>query len=286
MAERPWPAPAKLNRFLHILNRRADGMHELQTLYQFIDFCDRIHFTPRQDTDIRHLNPLPGMTPETDLTVRAARLLQAETDTRQGADIRIEKRLPVGGGLGGGSSDCATTLVALNHIWGLDLPVGRLAELGLALGADVPVFVHGRAAWAEGVGERLTPVEPDEPWFVIIRPDCEVSTRDVFNAPDLTRSSPPMTIRAFLDQGVDDAVANDCESVVRRLFPPVAEALDWLAERASARLTGTGSCLFAAFADRAAAERVYAEIPAPWQGFVARGRNRSPLLDRLQEEIQ
>lgn len=287
MADRPWPAPAKLNRFLHIVGRRADGMHELQTLFQFLDYSDQLHFSLRSDAQIRHLNPLPGLAAKDDLTVRAAQLLQREPGSLQGVDIRLDKQLPMGGGLGGGSSDCATTLVALNRLWNLNLSTDRLAKLGLQLGADVPVFVHGQAAWAEGVGERLTPLQLEQPWFVVIRPDCEVSTRDVFNAPDLTRSTPPTTIRAFLEQGaLAGGGGNDCEAVVRRQFPAVAEALDWLAARAPARLTGTGACIFAAFAERESAERVQSEIPDQWQGFVARGCNESPLLERLQAENQ
>ena len=282
MPERPWPAPAKLNRFLHITGRRADGMHELQTVFQFLDYCDEITFTPRADATVRHCNPLRGVDADSDLTVRAARLLQAESGCRLGVDIHIDKRLPMGGGLGGGSSDCATTLVALNQLWGLGLPVERLAELGLHLGADVPVFVRGRAAWAEGVGEVLTAVDLDEPWFVVICPDCEVSTARIFAAPGLTRSTPPMTIRGFLDGGG----GNDCEPVVRQLFPAVAEALDWLDEHAPARLTGTGACLYAPFPDRDRAAAVAERIPPRWQGFVARGLNESPLLTRLQQEMQ
>lgn len=287
MPERPWPAPAKLNRFLHITGRRADGMHELQTIFQFIDLRDELTFIPRRETRVRHLNPLEGVDAGADLSVRAARLLQRETGCRLGVDIRIDKRLPMGGGLGGGSSDCATTLVALNQLWGLGLSEERLAELGLELGADVPVFVYGYAAWAEGVGERLTPVELDEPWFLVIRPDCEVATGRVFNAPDLTRSTPPMTIRAFFDnENLHDGAGNDCELVVRRLFPPVAEALDWLGQYARPRLTGTGACLFASFADREAAVAVAAQLPARWQGFVTRGLNVSPLRQRLQQELR
>lgn len=282
MPERPWPAPAKLNRFLHITGRRADGMHELQTVFQFLDVCDELTFSPRTDSDIRHVNPLPGVDPEQDLTVRAAHLLRAETGCRQGVEIRIRKQLPMGGGLGGGSSDCATTLVALNQLWQLGLSMDRLAELGLGLGADVPVFVRGRAAWAEGVGERLTAVDLDEPWFVLICPDCEVSTARVFSAPGLTRSTPPMTIRDFLDGGG----SNDCEAVVRQMFPVVAEALDWLGRHSPASLTGTGGCLFAPFADRRRAAAVAAQVPSRWRGFLARGLNESPLLKRLQQEMQ
>ncbi len=277
----PWPAPAKLNRFLHITGRRADGMHELQTLFQFLDYCDVLTFNLRDDSRVMRRNPLAGVDPDRDLTVRAARLLQEVADCSRGVEIHVDKRLPMGGGLGGGSSDCATTLVALNQLWGLGLPIDRLAELGLQLGADVPVFVRGNAAWAEGVGERLTAVDLDEPWFLIVRPDCEVSTGEVFNAPDLTRSTPPMTIRGFLDGGGH----NDCEPVVRALFPAVGEALDWLNERATACLTGTGACIFAAFATRAAAASVAAALPQRWQGVVARGMNQSPLRQRLQEEM-
>lgn len=282
MTAEPWPAPAKLNRFLHITGRRDDGMHELQTLFQFLDRCDDLTFTLRDDGHVQHLNPLPGVGPEADLAVRAARLLQRETGCQRGVDIHINKCLPMGGGLGGGSSDCATTLVALNQLWELGLSVERLAGLGLGLGADVPVFVRGRAAWAEGVGDRLTAVELDEPWFLVIQPDCEVSTGQVFNAPDLTRSTPPMTIRGFLEAGGN----NDCEAVVRRLFPAVGEALDWLGERAAPRLTGTGACIFAPFATRAAAEAVMADMPTAWRAFIARGVNQSPLLDRLYQAMQ
>jgi 4-diphosphocytidyl-2-C-methyl-D-erythritol kinase len=279
----PWPAPAKLNLFLHVVGRRADGMHLLQTVFQFLQLSDELYFKLREDGHTRHLNPLPGVAAESDLTIRAARLLQTHTGTTRGVDIRIDKRLPMGGGLGGGSSDCATTMVALNHLWGLGLTVDELAELGLALGADVPVFVRGRAAWAEGVGEQLTPLELEEPWFVVIHPGCEVATGRVFGAPDLTRSTAPMTIRAFLT-GNDPARAchNDCEPVVRRLFAPVAEALDWLGQHAPAHLTGTGACVFARFDSRAEAEAVLAAVPRGWQGYLARGLNRSPLLDRLE----
>lgn len=279
-----WPAPAKLNLFLHVVGRRPDGMHLLQTVFQFLDFSDALYFQPTTNSRIRHLNPLPGVAVDEDLTVRAARLLQAHTGADQGVDIRIDKRLPMGGGLGGGSSDCATTLVALNKLWGLGLPVDELAGLGLSLGADVPVFVRGQAAWAEGVGEYLTPVDLDEPWYLVIHPGCEVSTSRVFTDPDLTRSTAPTTIRAFLTgDGSESVVHNDCEPVVRRLFPAVAEALDWLGQYASARLTGTGACVFARFDVHADAQAVLEQVPAGWCGYLARACNRSPLLDRLQQ---
>lgn len=284
MMASPWPAPAKLNRILHITGRRDDGMHELQTIFQFIDLCDQLEFNIRSDGVVEHLNPLAGVAAQTDLTVRAARLLQSHTGCSLGVDIHVDKQLPMGGGLGGGSSDCATTLVALNQLWELGLTDAELAVLGLQLGADVPVFIHGRAAWAEGVGERLTPVAIDEPWFLVIRPDCEVPTAMVFNAPDLTRSTPPMTIRDFLE--APEQGRNDCEAVVRRLFPPVAEALDWLARFAPPRLTGTGACLFAPFPDAAAAADVAAQLPGRWQGHVCRGCNESPLRARREQELR
>ena len=274
----PWPAPAKLNRFLHIVGRRDDGYHLLQTLFQFLDHGDRLRFVPRADDRIRLYGGVAGLDPEQDLTVRATRLLQRHCGVDQGVEIHLDKRLPAGGGLGGGSSDAATTLVALNHYWraGLDLP--GLADLGLTLGADVPVFVHGRAAWAEGVGEQLHFVEPDEPWFLILVPSCAVSTVAIFNAPDLTRDSRPTRIRAF----IVDADRNDCEAAVFRSHPEVARAARWLSRHGRARLTGTGGCVFAAFPERAQAEALLARRPAGVSGFVARGCNRSPLHERLR----
>lgn len=273
-----WPAPAKVNLFLHVVGRRSDGYHELQTVFQFLDHCDRLYFWPRPDGRILRTDPLPGLDPESDLTVRAARMLQRESGTGMGADIAVDKRIPLGGGLGGGSSDAATTLWALNHLWGVGLGVDALAVLALRLGADVPVFVRGRAAWAEGVGECLTPVVLDEPWYVVVVPPVRVSTAQVFAAPDLTRDSRPLTIDGFLsgDQGV-----NVCEPVVRARYPEVAEVLDWLGGFAPARMSGTGACVFAGFGDRGRAEAVLAVLPNRWRGFVARGRNRSPLLDMV-----
>lgn len=272
-----WPAPAKLNRFLHIVGRRADGYHRLQTLFQFIDRCDSLAFAVGDDGRIELETPLPGVAPQADLSVRAAQALREASGVTAGVRIRVVKRLPLGGGLGGGSSDAATTLVALNHLWGCGLDVDALAGLGLGLGADVPVFVRGCAAWAEGVGELLTPVEVDEPWFVVLVPGTAVATRSVFEDPELTRDSPLITIRDFLA----GACRNDCEAVVYRRFPAVAEAAGWLGNYAPTRLTGTGACVFAAFASQDDARRVCAALPPGWEGFVARGRNRSPLLRRL-----
>lgn len=274
----PWPAPAKLNLFLKVVGRRADGFHELQTVFQLLDLCDLLSFTPTDDGRITRPAGLADVPEEADLAVRAARLLQAESGCRRGAEIRIDKRIPEGGGLGGGSSDAATTLVALNRLWDLGLPRADLARIGLRLGADVPVFVAGRSAWAEGVGERLVPVALPERWYAVVRPDCRVPTGEIFQSPELTRNSPPTTITGFLSAGG----GNDCEPVVRGRYPQVAAALDWLGARAEARLTGTGSCVFAAAPDEAAAGRLLEGLPAAWQGFVARGLADSPLWTREQ----
>ncbi len=275
----PWPAPAKLNLFLHVTGRRADGYHALQTVFQFLAFGDELHIEPRRDGRIRLRSALPGVPPGQDLAVRAARLLQQAGKTTLGADISVTKRLPMGGGLGGGSSDAATVLVALNRLWGLDWSDDALAALGLKLGADVPVFVRGQAAWAEGVGERLTPVSLPTPWYLVLVPDCRVGTAEVFSDPELTRDSPLITISAFRSGGG----RNDCETVVRRRYPPVARAMDVLSEVGVAKLTGTGGCVFAAFPDRDAAETAQEHCRQQGvTGFIALGLNRSPLLERLR----
>lgn len=274
------PAPAKLNRLLHIVGRRPDGYHELQTLFQFLDHGDTLGISCREDGEV-HLTPeILGVPMDENLIVRAARLLQAENDCRLGADIHLEKRLPLGGGLGGGSSDAATTLLGLNALWGLGLPLDRLAEIGLCLGADVPVFVRGHAAWGEGIGERLTQVDLDTPWFVVIHPGVMVSTPAVFGAEELTRNTPPITMARAL-QGGASSWRNDCEATVKVLYPPVAEVIDWLSARAPAMLTGTGACVFARLANESDADRLLAEISGRWQAFKARGLNRSPLHDVL-----
>ena len=276
--ETRWPAPAKLNLFLHIVGRRANGYHELQTLFQLIDLCDTIAITVRDDGVIdRPVGP-PGVAAEEDLVIRAARALQRQTGSYLGASLSVTKRIPLGGGLGGGSSNAATTLVALNHLWGCRLSVDELAALGLPLGADVPVFVRGSSAWAEGVGERISPVELPERWFVVIHPGVAVATRDVFQAPELTRNSPVITLRAFFESGG----RNDCEGVVRAKYAEVADALDWLSRSADARLTGTGSCIFAACASAIDAERIAARVPDRWTSFVARGINLSPVHEQLK----
>ena len=275
--ETQWPAPAKLNLFLHVTGRRPDGYHELQTLFQLIDLRDTVSLSVTDDGRIERPAGPVGVDPDSDLTVRAAKALQAATGCRAGASIRIAKRIPMGGGLGGGSSDAATVLLALNHLWGCGLPVDELARLGLPLGADVPVFVRGSSAWAEGVGERLEPVELPERWYVVIHPGVAVPTRDVFQSPELTRNTPVITIRAFFGPEGSSGSRNDCEPVVCARYPEVADALSWLGNFAPARLTGTGSCIFAAFGSAIDAERVAARAPDRWRAFVARGLNVSPV---------
>jgi len=273
-----WPAPAKLNLFLHVTGRRPDGYHELQTVFQLIDLCDTIGITVREDGRIERPDGPAGVDPESDLTVRAARALQKATGCGLGATLRVHKRIPMGGGLGGGSSDAASVLLGLNDLWGCRLPMDQLARLGLPLGADVPVFVRGFSAWGQGVGEDLQPLELPETWYVVIHPGVAVATRDVFQSPELTRNSPVITIRAFFQSGG----RNDCEPVVRARFPEVAEALDWLGRFAPARLTGTGSCIFAPCATAIDAERLAARVPDRWTSYVARGLNVSPVHELLR----
>lgn len=270
------PAPAKLNRLLHITGRRPDGYHELQTLFQFLDVGDTLHFTPRSDGDIHLSSELDGVAPQDNLIVRAARALQQESGSRLGADIRLDKRLPMGGGLGGGSSNAATALLALDRLWNLALGEERLAALGLALGADVPVFVRGHAAWAEGVGERLTPVALDTPWFVVLHPGVTVPTRQVFNAPQLTRNTPPISMARALQEGAS-AWRNDCQATVFECYPEVARAHEWLSGFAPSMLTGTGACLFARLSNERHADSILQRVDAGWHAFKAKGCNASPL---------
>jgi 4-diphosphocytidyl-2-C-methyl-D-erythritol kinase len=273
-----WSAPAKLNLMLHIVGRDPGGYHELQTVFQLIDLCDRIEITVRTDGLITRPRGPAGVPESEDLVVRAARGLQHVSGTPLGAEISVKKKIPMGGGMGGGSSDAATTLVALNQMWGLRYSCEEIMTFGSALGADVPVFVAGRSAWGEGIGDRLTPVSlGTDTWYVVIFPGVSVPTAAVFQAAELTRNSPPTTMRGFLETGG----RNDCEAVVRARFPAVAEALDWLARHGPARLTGTGSCVFAKFARVEDAERVAAQVPDQWRAFVARGLDHSPLLDEL-----
>ncbi len=273
-----WPAPAKLNLFLHIVGQRPDGYHRLQTAFQFIELADTLEFSEREDTRIARSGGLAGVGEDDDLTVRAARLLSAATGIRKGVDIRITKRIPAGGGLGGGSSDAATTLLALNLLWRLNLAPDSLATMGLQLGADVPVFVLGQAAWAEGVGEQLSPMAFEEVFYLVIDPGCLVSTAQVFADPELTRNSAPVTIPGFLSAGG----RNDCETVVRKHYPEVAQALDWLGSFGDSRLTGTGGCVFLACPDAEQARAICAQVPGKWTGYVARGLNESPVRSLIR----
>ena len=278
--ERVWPAPAKLNLFLHITGRRADGYHLLQTVYQFLDHGDELQFEVRRDGQIQRAEGPESVPEASDLSLRAARLLKEKSGSPLGVTIKLRKRLPLQSGLGGGSSDAATTLMALDTLWETALGTERLAALGLELGADVPVFIGGQAAWAEGVGELLSPIELLEPWYLVLVPGCRIATREIFQAPELTRNSPAIKIARFRS----GPTRNDFEPVVRSRYPEVSEALDWLGANAEARLTGSGACVFAAFVAEVEARRVHAALPQGWNGFVARGCNRSPLLARLEAE--
>jgi len=266
-------SPAKLNLMLHITGRRPDGYHLLETVFQLIDLNDVMRFEVIQSVDIQRTESRTSVSETDDIVLRAARLLQSRYQVSQGVICSIEKNIPVGGGLGGGSSNAATCLLALNRLWKLNLSLDELASIGLELGADVPVFVRGFAAWACGVGEHLTAVELPEPVYLVIHPNITVSTAEIFNAEELTRNNDPITIRAFLN----GAGTNVCEPVVRTRYPVIGEALDWLNQFAEARMTGTGACIFAAFNSQQDAERVKSRIPSIWQGFVARGMNRNPV---------
>lgn len=274
-----WPAPAKLNLMLRVTGRKPNGYHLLQTVFQMLDLCDWVIFHPVADGGISLANPIPGVKEQDDLTVRAAKLLKAHTRCEQGVRIEIEKNLPMGGGLGGGSSDAATTLVVLNRLWGLGLSKRELMDLGLQLGADVPVFVFGASAWGEGVGEELQAMTLPEQWVVIIKPDCHVDTKEIFSAEGLTRDSSLITIGDFL--AGDDR--NDCTQVVCKLYRPVKDALESLGSYARARLTGTGACVFAQFSSEEDARATYDALRAEYSAFLAKGLNRSPLYKKLEQ---
>lgn len=274
-----WPSPAKLNLMLRITGRRSDGYHLLQTVFQLLDLCDWISFHPEADGRVSLRNPIPGVPEQDDLTVRAANLLKSHTRCEAGVCIEIEKNLPMGGGLGGGSSDAATTLVVLNHLWGLGLSKPELMALGLQLGADVPVFVFGHSAWGEGVGEELQPIMLPEQWVVIIKPDCHVNTKEIFCADELTRDSKSIKMSDFL-AGED---CNDCTRVVCKLYQPVKDAIEALSLYAKARLTGTGACVFAQFSKREDAEMVFQALQDDWLVYLAKGSNKSPLYKKLEQ---
>ncbi len=270
-----YPAPAKLNLFLHVVGRRDDGYHLLQTAFTFIDRRDYLCFATRNDDLIVRINGPTDIPPNDDLCVRAAKLLQARTGTRQGVSIGLEKHLPWGAGLGGGSSDAATTLIVLNRFWNLDLSREELQTIGLELGADVPVFIFGRSAFAEGIGESLTAIQVPKTWYVVLTPPVHVPTKTIFGDPELTRDSIPIKISDFSSA----ALRNDLEAVTKRRFPEVGHYLQWLNAFAPARMTGSGSAVFAAFSDQVSAEKVLADLPDTMKGFVAEGWNIHPLAD-------
>ena len=275
-----WPSPAKLNLFLYITGRRDNGYHELQTLFQFVDFGDELTVTANRETSSITITPeIPGVATEDNLIWKAATALQQYTSTTFGADIQLKKVLPMGGGIGGGSSNAATVLVALNHLWQLNLSDDQLAEIGLKLGADVPVFVKGHAAFAEGVGEQLQPANPDEKWYLVVKPQVSIATVDIFTHSELTRNTPKRALSTLLEQ----EYVNDCEKIVRMLYPEVDKQLSWLLQYAPSRLTGTGSCVFAEFSSKKEAESVLEQLPDTVSAFVARGRNISPLKETLAE---
>ncbi|MFV0478468.1 MAG: 4-(cytidine 5'-diphospho)-2-C-methyl-D-erythritol kinase [Parahaliea sp.] len=271
-------SPAKLNLFLHITGQRADGYHVLQSVFQLLDYGDTLQFTPDNSGQISLLGDNLALAPQDNLIMRAARLLQSSRqNSRSGIQITLHKRIPMGGGLGGGSSNAATTLLVLNHLWQCGYSNGELQAMGLSLGADVPVFVAGHSAWAEGVGEQLTPLDIPPRWYVIIHPGCHISTGEIFSDRQLTRNSHAITIAAFF-QGES---RNDCEAVVVNHYPEVAKALKWLGKFGNSRLTGTGACIFGSFANEEKASAVVKQIPEPWTGFMARGLRQSPVLQIL-----
>jgi 4-diphosphocytidyl-2-C-methyl-D-erythritol kinase len=280
-----YPAPAKLNLFLHVTGRRADGYHSLQTLFRFVALEDTLRFVPRSDGQVLLANPIAGVPPETDLTVRATEALRRAAGIQDGVTIHTTKRLPMGGGLGGGSSDAATVLIALNYLWRLGGSQAELQALALPLGADVPVFVYGQSAFAEGVGENLSPVSLPAAWYLIIHPGVGVPTAGIFTAPDLRRDTPaidPASWAAALDRGVGN---NDLEPVAARLYPEVAAALEWLRQQPETggrvRMTGSGACVFAVFEAEIPAQTVLERLPLAWQGWVTPGLDRHPLHELI-----
>lgn len=282
MTELIYPAPAKLNLFLHVVGRRKDGYHLLQTVFRFLDFSDRLHFVVREDGMVKLHAPLPGVPEDKDLCVRAAKLLQQESGMPQGVEIFLEKRIPMGGGLGGGSSDAATTLLALNRLWGLGWKRDRLLELGLRLGADVPIFIFGENAFAEGIGEKLLPIMLPPAWYLILTPPVHVPTAQVFASKELTRNTIPIKIPPFsVERG-----HNDLEPVVCRIYPEVARHLEWLKRLDNARMaamTGSGACVFAEFATEQGARTALAQVPVNMSGFVAQGLDRHPVHDSVEQ---
>ena len=279
------PAPAKINLFLHITGQRANGYHDLQSVFHFLQLHDVLHFAPRRDGKILLHTAFDGVAAQDNLIVKAAHSLQQFSNCPHGVDIHIEKNLPMGGGIGGGSSNAATTLMALNQLWDTELDIESLKALGLKLGADVPIFIHGHTAWAEGIGENLTDLHVDEKYYLLLIPDCHVSTAEIFSHPTLTRDSKILKMAAFLEPGNEISFHNDCEDLVRSLYPEVDEALTVLSQYGNSRMTGTGACVFAAFDTEAQALTVLDKIPSHIAALVTKGKNRSPLLETLESSI-
>lgn len=277
MATLTLTAPAKLNLFLHITGRRDDGYHNLQTVFQLLDHGDTLDIAATETGEIRIIPELADVPLKDNLIYKAARLLQQHSHCPKGADITLHKVLPMGGGIGGGSSDAATTLLGLNQLWGLNLPLEELANLGRQLGADVPVFIHGRSAWAEGIGEQLTPLDLPEDYFVVLTPDCHVATAKIFSHKGLTRDTPVIKVAAFLEQGGH----NDCQPLVQNLYPEVDKALNWLVKFADAKMTGTGACVFAKVDSQEQGQKILEQAPSNLKGFVAKGVNLSPTHRQL-----
>jgi len=277
-----WPAPAKLNLFLHIVGRRPDGYHLLQTVFQLLDWGDTVRLRTRSDGEIARSNDVPGVAPQSDLCLRAAHALREHSGSRLGVDIALDKRIPLGGGLGGGSSDAATVLVALNDLWSAGLSPDELAGIALDLGTDVPVFVRGYSAWAEGVGEKLTPIALRQRHYVIVDPGVSVATAALFQAPELTRNSPPLTISDYLS-GSGAGTTNAFTPIVRANYPPLAAAIDWLSQFGEARLTGSGGCVFVDLESAERADEIAKKCPVDFTVYQARGVDRSPLLDALEQ---
>ena len=278
-----FPAPAKINLFLHIVGRRADGYHNLETLFQFIDHSDTLTLTVRTKPEINLLTPIIGVNHEDNLIVKAAQLLRDKTHSTFGVDISINKVLPMGGGLGGGSSNAATILVALNTLWQCNLSLNELASMGLNLGADVPIFIHGFSAFAQGIGEQLSPVEPIESWYLITKPKCSISTQKVFTAAELPRNTKKLETKALKNNDfITSQYHNDCQTLVIKTHPEVANLLTWLIEYAPSRMTGTGACIFTRFSSQEKAQWVQTKLPKGVSSFVARGLNKSPLLSVIE----
>ena len=273
------PSPAKVNLFLQITGQRKDGYHNLQTLFQLLDYGDQLSITASKSPAIGLTSPIEGVAAEDNLVLRAARALQKATHCAWGCEIQLQKKLPMGAGLGGGSSNAATTLVGLNFLWQCGLSNDELAIIGCQLGADVPVFIHGNSAFAEGIGDQLTPVQLSDFWYLVVTPNIKVSTAEIFSHPQLTRNSPPIKIRALLEE----QYRNDCQSVVEALYPPVKQLLQWLQRFKNPLMTGTGASVFCRFDSELSARQAQAEVPQKWSSFVARGTNISPLHKQMEK---